>query len=151
MECVAYLVGLAPSHAKRRRIRYLIGNVVLGPRPRWERFVGELWQLLWLCAVGGDHVNDHPSWANPRVARCGRRRCQILCRSQSGGNGKRKMLWVWTRLLLNSSHPPWRVFALEVTIFFVCPDSWALCVQLRISREASQVGAGSSFSASWCF
>ena len=32
MECVAYLVGLAPSHAKRRRIRYLIGNVVLGPR-----------------------------------------------------------------------------------------------------------------------
>jgi hypothetical protein len=27
MECVAYLVGLAPSHSKRRRIRDLIGNV----------------------------------------------------------------------------------------------------------------------------
>ncbi len=46
---------------------------------------------------------------------------------------KEKNVVVWTWLLLNSSHPPWRVFALEVTIFFICPDSWALCAITTIT------------------
>ena len=62
----------------------------------WYRFV-QLKRLM---------VYAHPSWATPRVVRCGRRRYQFSSRSQCGGNGKRKLLWVWTLLLLNSSHPP---------------------------------------------